>query len=139
MICEKAVAIIKFNESLKLDAYYCPAGVLTIGYGHTGKDVKEGMRITEMQADAFLIKDISVAERAIKRLVKVPLNENQRGALASLVFNIGEGNFKESTLLKLLNVGADCSNEFDRWIKSNGKVLNGLVSRRKAEKLLFLT
>lgn len=135
---QKAIEIIKNSESLKLEAYYCPAGKLTIGYGHT-RTAKLGMRITKEKAEELLIEDLEYTEKVIDRLVKAPLNNNQFSALVSFVFNIGEGHFEGSTALKLLNEGKDCSGQFGRWIRSNGRILNGLIKRREEERKLFTT
>lgn len=131
--------IIKEFEGLEFDAYLCPAGVWTIGYGHTG-GVKKGDAITEEEADILLSRDVQDAERAINSYVKVAINQNQFDALVSFVYNLGSGNFKSSTLLRKLNqcdyLGA--ANEFERWNKAGGKVLNGLVRRREVEVNLFI-
>lgn len=142
MRCNQAgIRIIKKYESLRLHAYYCPAKVLTIGYGHTGPDVKSGMQISEYMADQLLRHDLDRFEKGITSLLKVKVTENQFSALVSLVFNIGEGAFSGSTLLKKINSGdyAGASEEFQRWNKAGGKILPGLVSRRKEEEILFLT
>lgn len=126
-------------ELCKLNAYLCPAGIPTIGYGHTG-DVKLGDKITQHQADAILEVDLQKFEMAVDRLAKNP-NANQFSAMVSLAFNIGVEAFTKSTLLKKFNAGAPLSaaNEFDKWVHAKGKVLPGLVRRRAAEKALFLT
>jgi lysozyme len=131
--------LIKQFEGLRLEAYRCPAGVWTIGYGHTG-DVREGMKITEHQADPILDVDLDIFERGVKSMLTVPLNENQFSALVSLAFNIGLGAFRDSTLLKRVNAGLPnaAAKEFSRWVHAKGKVLPGLVSRREAEAKLFL-
>ena len=133
------INLIKSFEGLRLHAYKCPAGVWTIGYGHT-KGVKKGDMITELKAETLLIIDLQSSENAINSLVKVPLTPNQFDSLASFVFNVGSGNFQKSTLLKKLNnkdyTGA--SNEFGKWVFANKKKLLGLVKRREAEKELFL-
>lgn len=130
--------IIKKFEGLKLEAYLCPAGIPTIGWGHT-RGVKLGQKISPAQAEGFLDHDYQEAEDAVKRLVKVPLNGNQLGALTSFVFNLGEGRLMGSTLLRLLNQGEYrlAALEFDKWVYSGGKKLNGLIARRKAERELF--
>ena len=132
------LGIIKKFEGLKLEAYLCPAGIPTIGVGHT-RGVKLGQKISVEQAEAFLSEDYKIAEDAVKRLVKVPLNGNQLGALTSFVFNLGEGRLMGSTLLRLLNQGEYrlAALEFDKWVYSGGKKLNGLIARRKAERELF--
>lgn len=132
--------LIKKFEGLRLKAYICPAGVLTIGYGSTGAHVKPGMVITAAEAEALLIKDLARFENAINRLVKVPLNQNQFDALASFIFNIGIGAFEKSTLLRLLNAKdyLKAADQFGRWTRGGGVVLEGLVRRRREEKNLFL-
>lgn len=132
--------LIKKFEGLRLKAYICPAGVLTIGYGSTGAHVKPEMVITAAEAEALLIKDLARFENAINRLVKVPLNQNQFDALASFIFNIGIGAFEKSTLLRILNTGNynAAADQFGRWTRGGGVVLEGLVKRRKEEKNLFL-
>lgn len=135
------ISIIKRYESLRLFAYYCPAGILTIGYGHTGQDVKSGMQISEHMAEELLKSDLERFEKEILSLLKVTVSENQFSALVSLVFNIGPGNFSESTLLKYLNKGLiiPAANEFEKWNRSNKKILVGLKKRRQEEKELFLS
>ena len=133
------IELIKKYEGCVLKAYKCPSGVWTIGYGHTN-GVKSGMQITKAQALDYLKQDLSVFEKAVTNYVKVPLNQNQFDALVSFSFNCGSGALKTSTLVKKLNScdynGA--ANEFLKWNKSNGKVLNGLAKRREEEKELFL-
>lgn len=131
--------LIRKYEGLRLEAYLCPAGVPTIGYGHT-KGVKLGDKITKEQAEKFLDDDYNAASAFVKSLVKVSLTDNALGALTSFVFNLGVGSLKTSTLLKKLNVGdfVGAANEFDKWVFSAGKKLNGLIARRAEEKQLFL-
>lgn len=133
------INLIKSFEGLRLHAYRCPAGVWTIGYGHT-KGVKKGDMITELKAETLLIIDLQSFEYTINKLVKVPLTQEQFDSLASFVFNVGSANFQKSTLLRKLNNkdynGA--ANEFGKWKYANKKVLPGLVKRREAEKNLFL-
>jgi lysozyme len=133
--------IIRQCEGLRLKAYRCPAGKLTIGYGHTGADVKTGMTITAAEADALLSRDLIAAEMAVSGAVTVPISENQFSALVSFVFNLGAGNFCGSTLLKKLNANDifGAADEFPRWNKVNGQVLAGLTRRRNAERTLFLS
>lgn len=143
-----ALALIKEFEGLRLDAYPDPAhgwSVPTIGFGHTSAAgapvVKRGMRITTADAEAILRRDLGQYERAVSSLVKVPLTENQFGALVSFTFNLGAGSLKSSTLLRKLNAGdhAGAAAEFPRWNKAGGKTLPGLVRRREAEQQLFLS
>ncbi len=138
-INSRGLQLIKHFEGLFLQAYLCPAEVLTIGYGHTA-DVQPGDVITAQQADTFLLEDVSASERAVNRLVTVPLTQNQFDALVSFVFNLGGHNFKSSTLLRKLNAGdyTGAAEEFPRWVNAGGKQLSGLIRRREAEKALFL-
>lgn len=135
--------IIKKWEGLRLKAYLCPAGVPTIGYGHT-YNVKMGQTISVSQAELFLDHDYQDAEEQVLSLVKVPLTENQLGALTSFVFNLGSGNLRISTLLRKLNLGdyRGAAEQFGAWNKArvNGvlTVLDGLTKRRADEKNLFL-
>lgn len=139
-ISENGVNLIKNFEGLRLKTYKCSANKLTIGYGHTGYDVKEGMEISEEQAEELLKKDLMIHCNNVSKLVKVPLTQNEFDALVSFEYNVGYGNFSKSTLLKLINSGnkKEASNEFDRWVYANKKKLIGLVKRRKTEKELFL-
>lgn len=134
------INIIKKHEGLRLEAYLpTPNDVWTIGYGHT-HTTKQGMKITAGQAESLLRKDILWVEKAVNKLVVVPLTQNQFDALSSLVFNIGEKAFGSSTLLRLLNSGdyEGAANQFPRWNKQKGRVLNGLTKRRQEERQLFL-
>jgi len=139
-ISENGINLIKQFEGCKLKAYRCPAGVLTIGYGHTGSDVKEFTIISQGQAEKLLKMDLIIHCNNVAKLVKVPLNQNRFDALVSFEFNVGFGNFSKSTLLKKLNKGdyIGASREFDKWVFANKKKLAGLVKRRQAEKELFL-
>ena len=134
-----AVPIIKEFEGCKLKAYLCPAGVWTIGYGHTD-GVKEGDEITQQEADRLLASDVDLFTAGVQRLVTSDINRNQLGALTSFAFNVGLGNLRHSTLLRLVNKGdfVGAANQFPRWNKAGGKVLAGLTRRREAERKLFL-
>ncbi|KAA0682712.1 lysozyme [Roseomonas genomospecies 6] len=141
-VCQEAVNLVKHFEGLYLKAYLCPAGVPTIGYGHTA-GVQMGQTITSAQADDFLTSDLTSAAAQVDKLVTVPLNPQQRGALASFVFNLGAGSLQSSTLLRLLNQGDydGAAGQFGRWVYAtvNGvkTQLPGLVKRRAAEADLF--
>lgn len=139
-ISANCVNLIKKFEGCSLSSYRCPKGVLTIGYGHTGNDVKENTKITQEEATELLRKDLNIHSKNVLKLVKKKLTQNQFDALVSFEYNIGYGNFSSSTLLKLINLGnfKKASEEFLRWNKCNGKILNGLTKRRKAEQELFL-
>ena len=133
--------LIKKYEGCKLEAYKCPAGIWTIGYGHTDSNVTSGTIITQDEADELFNKDILKFEKAVSHMVKTTINQNQFDALVSFAFNLGNGALLNSTLLKKLNSGdkQGAANEFDRWVYSNNKTkLEGLVRRRKEEKELFL-
>lgn len=103
-INEAGLQLIKGFEQLSLRAYLCPAGIPTIGWGHTA-GVRMGQQISVEMAEAFLHADLAEAEGTVERLVTVPLSDNQFSALVSFVFNLGVGAFAKSTLLKLLNAG----------------------------------
>ena len=133
------VELIKEAEGLRLEAYLpTPNDVWTIGYGHT-KTAKPGMKITHAGAEALLLHDLAWVETAIDTYVQVPLNQNQYDALASFIYNVGATAFRKSTLLRLLNAGDydGAADQFPRWNKQKGKVLNGLTNRRQKEKTLF--
>ena len=138
-LSEKGVDLIKGFEGLRLNAYRDPVGVWTIGYGHTGADVKPGMKITQARAEALLRHDTGWAQDAVRRSVKVPLTQGQFDALTSFTYNLGAGALASSTLVKKLNTGdyAGAQKEFGRWVHAGGEVLLGLVRRRAAEAKLF--
>jgi lysozyme len=131
-------ALIRDAEGCRLQAYLCPAGVPTIGVGHT-RGVKMGDRCTVQQADVWLTQDLQDAEAAVLQLVTVPLTQGQLDALVSFVFNLGAKRLAESTLLILLNKGnyKAAADQFGRWVNSGGKPLPGLIKRRAAEAALF--
>lgn len=145
-ISENGLNLIKQFEGLSLKPYLCPAGIPTIGYGNTfyenmTKVTMQDLEITKERANKlfeFLVSTKFVS--VVNRLVIVDLTQNQFDALVSFVYNLGAGNFEQSTLLKKVNqldfIGA--SLEFEKWNKAGGKVLNGLTKRRLAEKELFL-
>lgn len=139
-INQAGINLIKKFEGFRPEAYLCPAGVWTIGYGFT-ESVKEGDRITLAEAETRLEMELSRFEACIDQSVRVSLTLNQFSALVSFVFNIGCTAFKKSTLLKKLNAGDEAlaSREILRWNKANGKELPGLTKRRNAEFHLFLT
>lgn len=130
----ESLACIKRWEGLRLTAYRDVGGKWTIGYGHTA-GAREGMRITEREAEIWLRRDLTQAELAVDDAVKVPLSDPQFGALVSFVFNVGVGAFRRSTLLRKLNAGdyEAVAHELLRWTKAGGKQVPGLVNRRNAE------
>lgn len=135
---EVGVEMIKEFEGKRQVAYQDPAGVWTIGYGHT-KGVEKGQLCIEKTCDRFLREDLEEVEEYIDRLVEVPLTQKQYDALVAWTFNLGPGNLSESTMLKKLNAGDydAVPDEMRRWNKADGEVLNGLVRRRDAEATLF--
>lgn len=141
-----AINLIKEFEDLRLEAYLCPAGVWTIGWGHT-KGVKAGGVIDRQRAEEFLQEDYEEAEKAVLKMVKVKLTDDQLGALTSFVFNLGAGNFKSSTLRRKVNANPHdktIRDEFMRWVYARGGndepvMLDGLVRRREAEADLYFS
>ena len=145
IVSKNGLDLIKEFESFRAKPYLCPSQKATIGFGSTyypdGKKVTlQDKEITEEKAFEILEyianKDFG---SNINKVVKVPLNQNQFDALVSFAYNIGNGNFNSSTLLRWLNQGnyKEASIQLLRWNKSKGVVLNGLAKRRKAEKALF--
>ena len=145
-ISEKGLAMIESFEGCLLKASNKLDGVWTIGYGQTGryygKRVRRGMTTTKAEAHAWL-RDHSIKtyEDAVTQAVKVPLNQNQFDALVSFTYNVGVGALKQSTALRRLNAGdyTGAADALTMWTKCNGKVLAGLVRRRKEERALFMT
>lgn len=144
------LSITKQSEGCRLVAYPDPASPRargtgasgapwTIGYGHTGAEVHEGLVWTQAQADAALLIDMAWAEKDVRSVVTFPLTQDEFVAVCDFVFNCGAGNFNSSTLLRLLNAGDidGAIAQFAVWNKAGGKVLAGLVKRRDAEAALF--
>jgi len=143
-VSTKGLDLIRHFEGLFLKAYLCPARIWTIGYGHTGLShndgtVHEGRVITEVDAVRLLACDMRKFEERVTRLVNVPINQDEFDALVSFDFNTGS--LHSSTLLRKLNQGdkKGAAAEFGRWTRGGGRVLPGLVRRRKAERHLFET
>ena len=134
----EGLALIKRFEGCRLESYKCSANVLTIGYGHTS-GVKETDTITQDEADKLLQEDVEQFEKYVDDNVTVELGQSQFDALVAWTFNLGPGNLRESTLLKVLNNQDYTSvpREIKRWNKAGGKTLDGLIRRREAESLLF--
>lgn len=136
------IQFLKRWEGFKAEAYKDTGGVWTIGYGTIkwmGKPVEQGMKMTEKEAELALQADLAWAQTAVNQLVRYPLTQNMFDALVSFVYNVGESAFRRSTLLRLLNQGrvADAAKQFERWKFDNGKVVQGLLNRREAERALF--
>lgn len=135
----RGLQLIKDFESLRLYAYRCPAGVPTIGYGHT-LGVKMGQAITEKQAEDYLKQDVAPIERYLND-VGVNFRQEQFDALVSWIFNLGAGNFQHSTLFKKICTDApdgEIAEQILKWINADGKPLLGLKRRRIAEANMFL-
>lgn len=142
---DKGIALIKQFEGCKLTAYQDSVGVWTIGYGWTqpvdGKPIRAEMTIKQQTAERLLKTGLVSYESDVSRLVKVGLTQGQFDALVSFTYNLGARSLSTSTLLRKLNAGdyAGAADEYLRWNKAGGKVLNGLTRRREAERALFLS
>lgn len=140
---QAGIDLIHSFESLRLKAYPDPGSKdgkpVTIGWGSTGPDIKLGMTWTKEQADARFAKDLARFEIGVSKAVSVDLEQHQFDALVSFAYNVGLGNFLSSTLLKMLNEGyySNASLQFGKWIFNDGKVMNGLIRRREAERKMF--
>lgn len=134
---QETVDLIKRWEGFRAEPYKCPAGVDTIGYGHTATKslMKRGTKITEARAVKLLKADLAIYEKAISEMVEVDLTDGQFGALVSWCFNVGVGAAQRSTLVKKLNAGdyESVPKELARWNKAGNKVTAGLANRRAAE------
>jgi len=163
-INEAGIDLIKYFEGLidgdqstvNIDPYLDPVGIWTIGWGHAivrqgrflrGEADRELARslykggITEPQAERLLRADLMDAGRDVMAAAAVELNDDEYAALVSFTFNLGAGNLRSSTLLRLLNAGdrVGASRQFGRWVLAGGKRLEGLVRRREAEHVLFIS
>ena len=135
-----AYELIKQFEGLRLEAYLCPAGIWTIGYGHTS-GVSPNSFITIQEADEYLHRDVATIEMQLNKL-NLSLRQCQWDAIVSFVFNVGIGNFRSSTLLAKIRTNPDDNSimdEFLRWVYANGKVMRGLQKRRLTEMKLYFS
>lgn len=135
-----AYELIKQFEGLRLEEYLCPAGIWTIGYGHTS-GVSPNSFITIQEADEYLHRDVAAIEMQLNKL-NLSLRQCQWDAIVSFVFNVGIGNFKASTLLAKIRINPDDNSiidEFLRWVYANGKVMRGLQKRRLTEMKLYFS
>ena len=138
-ISQKGIDLIKTFEGCKLFAYRDSVGIPTIGYGHI-KDVKIGMSITQKQAEEFLKSDIKPVERLLNGM-GINYTQNQFDALTSWIFNLGEGNFKNSTMYKNIvarKSDVEITDQMVKWVNAGGRPLLGLKKRRVAEANMFL-
>jgi lysozyme len=141
-----ALNTIQQFEGLKLKAYKDSVGIWTVGFGNifnldTGNPIKEGDEISLETAERWLKIEVDNLQAKMRKVITVPLNDNQWTALTSLAYNIGFGAFKRSTLLRLLNAGAskeEVAKQILRWNKAGGKEVKGLTNRRQAEFNLFI-
>ncbi|TAK98935.1 MAG: lysozyme [Rhodospirillaceae bacterium] len=133
------IDLIKSRESCRLKAYQCPAGIWTIGYGHTGPEVHDNLEITQGEADILLQSDLIIFDAGVSRICPSG-TDCQHSAMVSLAYNIGIGNFSRSSVARLHNAEkyAEAAQAFALWNKAAGVVLAGLVSRRAAEAALYL-
>lgn len=141
---DQGLALIKRFEGISAKPYLCPAGWWTIGWGAIrGLDgqpvIAAAPPITEEEADTLLRRDVAVAERAVLRLVTIPLADGRFDALASFAFNLGSGALQRSTLRRKVNREEhdDVPDEFRKWVWGGGRKLPGLVRRREAEAMMY--
>lgn len=138
-ISQEGINLIKQFEGCRLEAYLCPANVWTIGYGSTGPDITKGLKIGQETAEIMLRNDLVKFENAVTKYAG-KAHQNQFDAMVSLCYNIGQGNFSKSSVARLHKAGQynGAAAAFLLWNKAGGKILNGLVTRRKAERNLYL-
>lgn len=141
-LSEQGRGLIARFEGFSPMPYRCPAGVLTVGFGHV---VREGERwehpLSHAQAEQVLAQDVQAAERAVACYIHVPLEQSQFDALVSFTFNVGAAALQRSTLRAVVNRGehAEAPQQFLRWIYAKGRPLKGLVARREAEAALYIS
>ena len=141
-ITQDGLDLIKRFEGFSPTVYICPAGYPTIGYGHLVREheldrYEQG--ITEQEAEDLLQRDVQVAERAVLRLIDVPLTDGQYDALVSFTFNLGAGALQRSTLRRKVNreQHVEVPKQLMRWVWAGGRKLKGLIRRREAEALIY--
>lgn len=136
---ERGLALTKSFEGLRLEAYQDCAGVWTVGYGHTGAAIVEGMTVNDAEAEALLVADLEDAVACVNRKVTVAISQSQFDAMVDFCFNAGRGNFQQSTLLRKVNARdfAGAVVQFGLWVHAGGEVVAGLVRRRRAEAEMF--
>lgn len=139
-ITQNGLDLIKRFEGFSRTVYFCPASYPTIGYGHVVKDDEDfSSGIDEAQAEELLRQDAQIAERAVLRLISVPLTDGQFDALVSFTYNLGSGALQRSTLRRKINreEHGEVPDQFIRWVWASGRKLKGLVRRRNAEANLY--
>ncbi len=135
-VTENGLELIRRFEGFSAEPYYCPAGYLTVGYGHVLRPGEEvDTPITCEQALAWLEKDVRTAARAVLQMIRVPLTDGQFDALVSFTYNLGGGALQRSTLRRKVNrrEHEEAPHEFGKWVYGGGRRLRGLVRRRAAE------
>jgi lysozyme len=144
-INEAGMELIKHYEGWRESPYLCSAARPTIGYGSTWDRNGDAVtldhpNITKKQGEHLLLREVRHSEEAITKLIKSELTENMFSSLCSFIYNVGSGNFQKSTLRMRLNRGQyeRAADEFPKWRKAGGRVVKGLVRRRKQERELFL-
>jgi lysozyme len=140
-VTQNCIDIIKHFEGFYAKPYVCPAGYLTIGWGHVILRNESFSEINQEQAEDVLKMDVVKSEVSVCRLISVPLQDHHYDALVSFCFNLGGGALQRSTLRAKINRGEyeEAAEEFPRWCYAKGKKLNGLVSRRLVEQRLFMS
>jgi lysozyme len=145
-INEAGLELIKHYEGWRSSPYLCSAARATIGWGSTwdrnGNAVTlDHLDITKKQGEYLLLREVRYSEAAIRKLIKAELTENMFSSLCSFIYNVGSGNFQKSTLRMKLNRGQyeSAADEYPKWRKAGGRIVKGLVRRRKQERELFLT
>lgn len=134
-----ALDLIRRWEGCNLTAYQCSAGVWTIGWGSTGPGISKGVKWTQEQADKRLHDDVNRFARGVFGAVTYAATPAQLGAMISLAYNIGIVAFRSSTLLRKFNAGdvSGAGDQFERWNKAGGKVIQGLTNRRRDERAVY--
>ena len=143
---KKCIDFIKSHEGFRVDAYLCPAGVWTIGYGTTfypsGVKVKKGDTCDIDTALMYLKYDIKIFSQKVDSFTTDQVNQNQFDALVSFAYNVGTEALRKSTLLKLVNANPNdqrIRKEFQKWIYADGKKSGGLIKRRQDEANIYFT
>ena len=143
---QKGIDLMHEFESCRLEAYLCPVKIWTIGWGNTfyadGTPVKSGDKVSQEQANRLFEVILAKFESQVYKSVKPMLNSNQFSALVCFAYNVGTGNLLKSTLLKKVNANPldpTIRDEFMKWNKGGGVVLNGLTRRRKSEADLYFS
>lgn len=139
-ISQEGIDLVKKYEGFSDHVYRCPAGKPTIAYGHMVKKGEKFGKVSRLEGEKLLRRDLEdPAEKAVREDVEVPLDQGKYDALTSFVYNVGVGNFEDSTLLEELNKGKydDAAKQFGRWVHAGGRKLKGLERRRNEERQMF--